>query len=285
MQSMTIPFEDDPNGNSHTQNNFKRFLALDDEILKFDDDLPVNSTESIFKTQLNDPLADSNSSQKSSAKMPPVNRKKKTSFSSNSTTNSKETLSKGKTAEKDFIKRNIQLAKETGGTWALTDDERQRLDEIMKEDEEENVIALPNQVPNGYLPSTNEFERLKEIDDLLEQEYFNPLLNHQLRRNNDIDVDYGNLQQLTNEENEMMENQFGERILKETRLQREHKQRLKLIDEKLENLHRPMTEEKLEAILSEDQLNELLGKTKSFIWNQCDFISLFFSKVNVPLTK
>lgn len=267
MQSMTIPFEDDPNGNSHTQNNFKRFLALDDEILKFDDDLPVNSTESIFKTQLNDPLADSNSSQKSSAKMPPVNRKKKTSFSSNSTTNSKEKLSKGKMAEKDFIKRNIQLAKETGGTWALTDDERQRLDEIMKEDEEENVIALPNQVPNGFLPSTNEFERLKEIDDLLEQEYFNPLLNHQLRRNNDIDVDYGNLQQLTNEENEMMENQFGERILKETRLQREHKQRLKLIDEKLENLHRPMTEEKLEAILSEDQLNELLGKTKSFIWN------------------
>ena len=263
MQSMAMPFDDDSNGTSHTQSNFKRFLALDEEILKFDEDLP-NGAESIFKTQLNDPLGESNSSQKSSAKMPPVTRKKKTSVSSTSTLNSKDKATKGKTPEKDFIKRNILLAKELGGTWALTDAERHRLNELMKEDEEgENAVALPNEVPNGYLPSTNEVERLKEIDELLEREYFNPLLNHQLRRHNDVDMDYGNLHQITNEEDEMIENQFGERALKETRLQREHKQRLRSIDDKLEHLHRPMTEEKIEAILSDDQLNELLGKFSS----------------------
>jgi hypothetical protein len=48
--------------------------------------------------------------------------------------------------------------------------------------------------------------------------------------------------------------------LKETRLQREHMQRLRRIDEQLEYLHRPMIEERMEAILSDEQLNELLGK-------------------------
>ena len=118
----------------------------------------------------------------------------------------------------------------------------------------------------------------------LEKEYYNPLLNHQLRRNNDNDIDYTNIQQITNEENEQIENQFGERILKETRLQREHMQRLKKIDEKLEDLHRPMTEEKIEAILSDEQLNELLGQLNKIKFHIEIRLSFSF-QVNVPLMK
>jgi hypothetical protein len=271
MQSMAVALNDDSNESSHTQSNLKRFLALDDEILKLDgfiiDEENTNPTESIFKTQLSDPLEDSNITNKTDkesannhTKNSSLNQKKKSSLSSNSTTNTKDTFKKTKLPEKDFIKRNIQLAKELGGTWALTEDEKQRLNQLLNEDDQENTVALPNQQINGYLPSMNEAQRLKEIDDLLEKEYYNPLLNHQLRRNQEHEMDYTNIQQITNEENEQIENQFGERILKETRLQREHMQRLKKIDEKLEQLHRPMTEEKVEAILSDEQLNELLGK-------------------------
>jgi hypothetical protein len=259
MQSMTVALNIDSNESSHTQTNLKRFLALDDEILKLDgciiDDDNLNPAESIFKTQLNDPLEDSNSTNKESL----LNKKKKSSISSSSNS-TKNNLKKSKIPEKDFIKRNIQLAKELGGTWALTDDEKQRLNQLLNEDEQENIVALPNQQINGYLPSLNDNQRLKEIDELLEKEYYNPFLNHQLRRNNDNDIDYSNIQQITNEENEQIENQFGEKVLKETRLQREYMQRLKQIDEKLEYLHRPMIDEKTEAILSDEQLNELLGK-------------------------
>ena len=280
MQSMAVAVNSDSNELSHTQSNLKRFLALDDEILKLDggfiEDEDDNPAESIFKTQLNDPLGDSNSTHKSdkesvhsNTKTSGSNTKKKTSFSSNSTGNTKDTSKKTKVPEKDFIKRNIQLAKELGGTWALTDDERQRLNELLNEDDQDNTIALPNQQVNGYLPSMNDIQRLKEIDDLLEKEYYNPLLNHQLRRNNDHDIDYTTMQQITNEENDQIENDFGERVLKETRLQREHMQRLKQIDEKLERLHQPMAEEeKVEAILSDEQLNELLGRLISFVWKR-----------------
>jgi hypothetical protein len=270
MQSMTVALNDDSNELSHTQANLKRFLALDDEILKLDgcfiDDENEHSTESIFKTQLNDPLGDSNNDKESlnsHTKTSLLNKKKKTSLSSNSTTNTKDSLKKTKHPEKDFIKRNIQLAKELGGTYALTDDEKQRLNQILNEDDQENTVALANEQINGYLPSLNDTQRLKEIDDLLEKEYYNPLLNHQLRRNNGQDIDYTTIQQITNEENDQIENQFGERILKETRLQREHMQRLKQIDEKLERLHQPIVEEKVEAILSDEQLNELLGKNSN----------------------
>jgi len=273
MQSMTVALDVDSSDSSHTQSNLKRFLALDDEILKLDgyiiEDDNSNPTESIFKTQLNDPLGDSNNTNKTdkeslnnnNTKNSLLNKKKKSSISSNSTTNTKETFKKTKLPEKDFIKRNIQLAKELGGIWALTDDEKQRLNQLLNEDDQENALALPNQQINGYSPSINDIQRLKEIDDLLEKEYYNPLLNHQLRRNNETDIDYSNIQQITNEENDQIENHFGEQILKETRLQREHMQKLKQIDEKLDRLHRPiMAEEKIEAILSDEQLNELLGK-------------------------
>ena len=210
MQSIAIPSKTDSNELSHTQSNFKRFLALDDEILKLDgtvlDDKNFISTESIFKTQLSDPLADSNNTNKndqestirSQTKIHSTNKSKKSSLSSNSTQNNRDRIKTNKMPEKDFIKRNIQLAKELGGTWALTDDERQRLNQLLNEDEQENVIALSNQSINGYLPSFDENQRLKEIDDLLEKEYYNPLLNHQLRRiNHTIDFDYESLQQIT----------------------------------------------------------------------------------------
>ncbi|CAF1238537.1 unnamed protein product [Rotaria magnacalcarata] len=271
MQSMTVALDVDSNDSSHTQLNLKRFLALDDEILKLDgsviDDEEYNPTESIFKTQISDPLCDSNNTNKFNKESPhrstrtnSFSKKKKSSLSSNSTNNTKDQSKKNKVPEKDFIKRNIQLAKELGGTWALTDDEKQRLNELLNEDGQENAVALTNHHYNGYAPSIDDSQRLKEIDDLLEKEYYNPLLNHQLRRNNDNYIDYSSVQQITNEENDQLENHFGEQILKDTRLQREHMHRLKKIDEQLEYIHRPKTEEKIEANLSDEQLNELLGQ-------------------------
>ena len=275
MQTMTITLNSESNESSHTQTNLKRFLALDDEILKFDgcpiEDDNFNPTESIFKTQVNDSLGDSSNTNKidkesikSSTKNHLSNQNKKSSISSNSTCNSKDKLKKTKIPEKDFIKRNIELAKELGGTWALTDNERQRLNQLLNED---NILALSDQQINGYMPSTNDHQRLKEIDELLEKEYYNPLLNHQLRRDIDIDIsiDYDSIQQVTNEENEQMDDHFGDRILKETRLQREHMQRLKKIDEQLECFHRPINDKKIEAILSNEQLDELLGKFNDYI--------------------
>ena len=274
MQSMTVALNVDSNDCSHTQSNLKRFLALDDEILKLDgtvmDDDHLDPTQSIFKTQLNDPLGDSSSTAKSDkdslrghSKLSSTRKKKKSSISSNSTTDTKETaVKKGKLPDKDFIKRNIELAKESGVTWALTDDEKQRLNELLNEDEPSSTVALPDSLMHGYSVSISETQRLREIDELLEREYYNPLLNHQLRRNNCTDIDYGHVQQVVSDEHAFIENHFGERALKETRLQREHTERLKRIDEKLDLLHQPVTETKIEAILSDEQLTELLGR-----WN------------------
>ena len=274
MQSMTVALNVDSNDCSHTQSNLKRFLALDDEILKLDgtvmDDDHLDPTQSIFKTQLNDPLGDSSSTAKSDkdslrghSKLSSTRKKKKSSISSNSTTDTKETaVKKGKLPDKDFIKRNIELAKESGVTWALTDDEKQRLNELLNEDEPSSTVALPDSLMHGYSVSISETQRLREIDELLEREYYNPLLNHQLRRNNCTDIDYGHVQQVVSDEHAFIENHFGERALKETRLQREHTERLKRIDEKLDRLHQPVTETKIEAILSDEQLTELLGR-----WN------------------
>jgi hypothetical protein len=267
MQTMSVVLNADVHLHSHTQTNLRRFLALDEEILKLDnhyvDDEYVHTTEPIFKTQLSEQSSDSSSRTKSGTNdvnrqtnMSTGKQKKRTSVASSS----HATRDKRKTSEKDFIQRNIELAKEAGGTWALTEQEKQRLNELL-DDKTDTVVVPCEQSTDGYVPSMNECQRLKQIDDLLEREYYNPLLNHQLRRNNESDIDYSNQLDITNEENEQLENQLGERVLRETRLQREHMKRLKRIDEKLQYLHRPMIDEKVEAILSDEQLNELLGNT------------------------
>ena len=140
--------------------NTARFLSLtycdiDDEIER---DYPLDSEPStpVFKTQLpdideNESLVDTNEAENDSTKKTPkkeanlsensskknasasVSSSNKTKTQNSTTSSNKKNASKDQTNQsgKDFIKRNILLAQDDAGALAMTEDEKQRLNELM----------------------------------------------------------------------------------------------------------------------------------------------------------
>ncbi|XP_078492269.1 uncharacterized protein LOC100176675 [Ciona intestinalis] len=75
--------------------------------------------------------------------------------------------------KQNFIKRNIELVKEAGSYVQMTDEEKQRLSELLQDLNEEafnetEMKMVPTQ-QNGYSPDPIELKRLQEIDFNLQQ--------------------------------------------------------------------------------------------------------------------
>ncbi|CAK8692570.1 uncharacterized protein LOC143462248 isoform X2 [Clavelina lepadiformis] len=78
----------------------------------------------------------------------------------------------------DFIKRNIELAKDSGKYISMTEEEKQRLNELLKDIDEVDpdapeegdaftkLAALPS--GEGYTPEPEEMKKLEDIDDQLQ---------------------------------------------------------------------------------------------------------------------
>ncbi|XP_054306763.1 fibrous sheath-interacting protein 1 isoform X1 [Pongo pygmaeus] len=171
----------------------------------------------------------------------------------------------------DFIKRNIELAKESRNPVLMIDREKKRLVELLKDlDEKDSGLSSSEGdqsgwvVPvKGYALAVTQHQQLAEIDIKLQElsaasptvSSFSPRLEN--RNNQEPDRD--------GERN--MEATPGEKVLRNTKEQRDLHNRLREIDEKL----RMMKENVLESTsrLSEEQLKCLLDecilKQKSII--------------------
>ncbi|KAM7041853.1 fibrous sheath-interacting protein 1 isoform 2-T2 [Acridotheres tristis] len=168
--------------------------------------------------------------------------------------------SKNKTSQ-HFIKKNIELAKDSGNQFVLLEGERKRLTELLKDTEdgtekqdlEENVSVW--QAPGeGYTPEPMEFRLLNEIDNklqlLLSDGEF-PALSRSSSK----------CPSLTYQESlvyasRSLETVPGEKVLRDSKEKRDQQNRLKEIDYQLESLERSLTEE--QTSLSEEQLKTLL---------------------------
>nr|BAB62994.1 hypothetical protein [Macaca fascicularis] len=171
----------------------------------------------------------------------------------------------------DFIKRNIELAKESRNPVVMIEREKKRLVELLKDlDEKDSGLSSSEGdqsgwvVPvKGYALAVTQHQQLAEIDIKLQElsaaspaiSSFSPRLENQNNQEPDLD----------GEKN--MEVTPGEKVLRNTKEQRHLRIRLREIDEKL----RMMKENVLQSTsrLSEEQLkcllDECIVKQKSII--------------------
>ncbi|XP_058277051.1 fibrous sheath-interacting protein 1 isoform X2 [Hirundo rustica] len=168
--------------------------------------------------------------------------------------------SKNKTSQ-HFIKKNIELAKDSGNHFVMLEGEKERLTELLKDTEdgielqdlEENVSVW--QAPGeGYTPEPMEFHLLKEIEHKLQllqsDEEFPALSSSSSKCPSQI------CQESLVYANRSLETVPGEKVLRDNKEKRYQENRLKEIDNQLESLERSLTEE--QTTLSEEQLKTLL---------------------------
>ncbi|NXH64878.1 FSIP1 protein, partial [Rhabdornis inornatus] len=184
--------------------------------------------------------------------------------------------SKNKTSQ-HFIKKNIELAKDSGNQFVLLEGERKRLIELLKDTEdgtekqdlEENVSVW--QVPGeGYTPEPMEFQLLNEIDNklqlLLSDGEF-PALSRSSSK-----CPSQTYQESLVYASRSLETVPGEKVLRDSKEKRDQQNRLKEIDYQLESLERSLTEEQMS--LSEEQLKTLL--------EECMQLQRTISNVTMP---
>ncbi|XP_007938703.1 fibrous sheath-interacting protein 1 [Orycteropus afer afer] len=180
----------------------------------------------------------------------------------------------------DFIKKNIELAKDSGNTVVMIDKEKKRLDELLK-DLDDGASGLSSSegdqsgwlVPGeGYTLAVTEHQLLAEIDTKLQElSADSPTISSftlKLEDQNDQKLvlkDDGKKKEITP----------GEKVLRNAKEQRDQQNRLKEIDEKL----RKMKENVLDStsLLSEEQLNSLLDEC---ICKQKSIIRLYSEREN-----
>ncbi|NWY66672.1 FSIP1 protein, partial [Erithacus rubecula] len=171
-----------------------------------------------------------------------------------------KTHSKNKTSQ-HFIKKNIELAKNSGNQFVLLEEERKRLTELLKDTEdgtekqdlEENVSVW--QAPGeGYTPEPMEFNLLNEIDNklqlLLSDGGFPALSRSSSKCPSHI------YQESVVYASRGLETVPGEKVLRDSKEKRDQQIRLKEIDYQLESLERSIVS--FLFFLSEEQLKTLL---------------------------
>ncbi|NXQ35590.1 FSIP1 protein, partial [Alaudala cheleensis] len=167
---------------------------------------------------------------------------------------------KSKTSQ-HFIKKNIELVKDSGNQFVMLEGERKRLTELLKDtedgtelqdlEENESVWQAPGE---GYTPEPMEFHLLNEIENklqlLVSDGEFPALSRSSSKCASQID------QESLVYANRSLETVPGEKVLRDNKEKRDQQNRLKEIDNQLESLERSLTEEQMS--LSEEQLKTLL---------------------------
>ncbi|CAF0747365.1 unnamed protein product [Brachionus calyciflorus] len=275
--------------------NTAHFLALTNVDLDedFEKDFSSNESETltpVFKTQIPD-LNESDLNDSSRLSMPKkasienkTNLPSKSDVSSNftksskakSSLNSKSNIAQNKKSqEKNFIKRNIKLAQDAGGALAMTDEEKQRLNEILLDldnlennDKNKNNLGIMNGGDNstllveynpmsvnlaegdGFTPNHDELEKLKRINTALEKRNYSRNTSSrvsgmlsQSQFSNFHVIEPESYYPLTSSESKQIklndefdENEFGDKFIREARISREQEVRLKYLDSQLEKI-------------------------------------------------
>nr|XP_041572607.1 fibrous sheath-interacting protein 1 isoform X4 [Taeniopygia guttata] len=160
-----------------------------------------------------------------------------------------------------FIKKNIELARDSGNQFVMLEGERKRVTELLKDTEDgselqdlEDNVAVWQSPGEGYTPELMEAHHLNEIDSklqlLLSVGEFPALSSSSSKCPSQI------YQEPLIYENRSLEIVPGENVLRDNKEKRDQQNRLKEIDYQLESLERSLTEEQMS--LSEEQLKTLL---------------------------
>ncbi|XP_036590472.1 fibrous sheath-interacting protein 1 [Trichosurus vulpecula] len=169
---------------------------------------------------------------------------------------------KGK-KNQDFIKRNIELAKDSKSVVFMMDKEKRRLIELLKDiDDGEDTLPSTEDggsawlIPEkGYMSAAHiEREQLAQIDSKLQERFFLTSLG--------LSNDFSGVDNQTGQEETALNDNTqvkvtpGDKALRNTKEHREEKNRLKEIDQQLRELEEDSV--KTPQILSEEQLKTLL---------------------------
>ncbi|XP_071070204.1 fibrous sheath-interacting protein 1 isoform X2 [Dasypus novemcinctus] len=196
-----------------------------------------------------------------------------------SSSNSEKIDLRGK-HNQDFIKRNIELVKDSGNPVFMIDKEKKRLVELLKDlDDGDSGLSSSEgdrsrwlAPGEGYTLAVEEYQQLADIDTKLQElSAISPTTSSFPLRSespNDQEPDL-------NDDHRNMEITPGEKVLRTTKEQRDQQNRLRKIDEKL----RKMKENVLDStsVLSEEQLKSLLDEC---IFKQKSMIRLSSEKEN-----
>ncbi|KAK2500486.1 hypothetical protein MC885_011421 [Smutsia gigantea] len=141
----------------------------------------------------------------------------------------------------DFIKRNIELAKNSGESVVMVDREKKRLIELLKDldDRDSGLSSSEGDQPGwlgpgeGYRLAVTQHQQLAEIDTKLQElsaaspaiSSFSPRVENQNNQAPDLNGDEKN-----------MEITPGEKVLQNTKKDRDQQNRLREIDEKLREM-------------------------------------------------
>ncbi|NXG12662.1 FSIP1 protein, partial [Sakesphorus luctuosus] len=153
-----------------------------------------------------------------------------------------KTHSKNK-SNQDFIKKNIELAKDSGNQFVMLEGERKRLIELLKDTEDGiELQGLEGNVSGwlapgeGYTPEPTEFHLLNEIDTKLQvllcHGNFSAISSSCSKHPSQI------CQESLVYANRSLEAVPGEKVLRDNKEKREQQNRLKEIDHQLESLER-----------------------------------------------
>nr|XP_045012857.1 fibrous sheath-interacting protein 1 isoform X2 [Jaculus jaculus] len=175
--------------------------------------------------------------------------------------NTEKTELRGKHSQ-DFIKRNIELAKNSKNPVAMIDREKKRLDELLKDlDDRDSGLSSSEGdqccwlVPGeGYTLEATQHEQLAEIDAKLQElSSFSPT-----SFSSSPTYDDQNNEEPDLNDDKNLENASGEKVLRDMKEQRDQQCRLRVIDEKLRRIKEKvfdstplLTEEQLQCLLEE----------------------------------
>lgn len=163
----------------------------------------------------------------------------------------------------DFIKRNIELAKDSGKPVVMIDKEKKRLVELLKDlNDIDSGMSSPEGDTSGWLapgegynPEVIQHQQLANIDAKLQEllaaspatSPFPPEVEHCKGQH----LDY-------NSDDRSMEITPGEKVLRDNKEQRDQENRLREIDEQLRKMKETMPDSRY--LLSEEQLRCLLDR-------------------------
>lgn len=174
--------------------------------------------------------------------------------------------SEDKDGDKDFVRRNIELATDAGNLIAMTDDEKKRLEDLLQDvemlaeegdEEEPNPFHLQLQVcPGiGYQPDADEQKMLQDIDARLQA--LMPPDDFMSISSTPTQSDFRGYS------SEAFD--LGEKILQDTKQGRSQQERLHRIEEELSQMQNTVELEMMSPRISDARMSEIL--------QQCDDLS------------
>ena len=206
-----------------------------------------------------------------------------------SNTHKKNISSKAKQKKANFIKRNIALAADAGNVIPMTEEEKKRLEELLKEDTDQ-FVAEGTSVSDicishgtGFVPDQESLDALSTIDQKLEALVPPDELDMLSEKGTWTPISEVELTSQATEEDRrsFADIDIGERVLREEKDMRDMKQRLLAIEQELQNLE-SRNEEDLDQKISREMLDKLISDSSRTTSRSTTISATVLSNLSTP---